>query len=156
MATPGVRSVLIDTNVLIRASVAGASEHDACLQTIQQYRSEGQRLWLSRQVLREYVAVLTRPQAFLIVPPVLTVTERVRYFEDSFHLAEDNAAVTRQLLTLVETIPIGGKQVHDANLVATMIVYGISHLLTLNGDDFVRFSRYITLLTPEIPPETGA
>lgn len=45
-------------------------------------------------------------------------------------------------------MPLGGKQVHDANLVATMHAYGIDHLLTLNAADFRRFEPRIALLTP--------
>jgi predicted nucleic acid-binding protein len=43
-------------------------------------------------------------------------------------------------------IPSGGKQVHDANIVATMLVYGIPKLLTHNTTDFARFSELITVL----------
>ncbi len=41
---------------------------------------------------------------------------------------------------------MGGKQIHDANIVATMQVYNISHLFTLNIADFMRFSSFITLI----------
>jgi len=48
---------------------------------------------------------------------------------------------------------MGGRQVHDANIVATMQVYGITHLLTHNTDDFARFAHLITvvLLQPGTP-----
>ena len=41
--------------------------------------------------------------------------------------------------------PIGGKQVHDANIVATMLVYGIPCLLTHNARDFERFGDMVTV-----------
>jgi predicted nucleic acid-binding protein len=41
--------------------------------------------------------------------------------------------------------PIGGKQVHDANIVATMLVYGIPCLLTHNAKDFERFGDIVTV-----------
>lgn len=37
----------------------------------------------------------------------------------------------------------GGKQVHDANIVATMLAYGVPALLTHNGRDFERFVKWI-------------
>jgi predicted nucleic acid-binding protein len=49
-----------------------------------------------------------------------------------------------KLLALSGQVNIGGKQVHDANIVATMQVYGIRQLLTHNTSDFVRFSSFIT------------
>ena len=47
---------------------------------------------------------------------------------------------------VMEEIPSGGKQVHDANIVATMLVYGIPQLFTHNTSDFARFSGLITVL----------
>ncbi|MBL8131909.1 MAG: hypothetical protein JNL42_08630 [Anaerolineae bacterium] len=44
--------------------------------------------------------------------------------------------------------PTSGKQVHDANLVATMLVYGIDTLLTINMDDLKRYMDRITLVSP--------
>jgi len=41
--------------------------------------------------------------------------------------------------------------VHDANIVATMLTYGIDTLLTLNIDDFKRFADKIMLLNPLKP-----
>ena len=45
--------------------------------------------------------------------------------------------------------PTLGKQVHDANIVATMLAHGIDMLLTLNVDDFKRFEDKITLISLE-------
>ncbi|MFO0801829.1 MAG: hypothetical protein U0791_01715 [Gemmataceae bacterium] len=36
--------------------------------------------------------------------------------------------MTRQLLLLLQSIPCGGKQVHDANIVASMLVRGVPNL----------------------------
>ncbi len=41
---------------------------------------------------------------------------------------------------------MGGRQVHDANIVATMQANGINQLLIHNADDFKRFSHLITVL----------
>jgi hypothetical protein len=64
-----------------------------------------------------------------------------------------------RLLTLLLTIPAGGAQIHDANIVATMQAYGIQRLLTENVADFARFAGVITLVplgvhgsSPPVPP----
>jgi len=49
-------------------------------------------------------------------------------------------------LSLLKAYPTGGKQVHDANIVATMMVYQIDTLLTQNLDDMKRFSGIVKLL----------
>lgn len=93
------------------------------------------------------VAILTRPQAFTQPLPQDTVIERVRYFEARFQVADDTAAVTARLLELLQDYKIGGKQIHDANIVATLQTYGIRCLLTHNRQDFERFGDRITLET---------
>jgi predicted nucleic acid-binding protein len=56
--------------------------------------------------------------------------ERARFFAQRFQLAEDGSTVREHLLTLLAGTSIAGKRVHDANLIATMLAYGITHLLT--------------------------
>lgn len=55
--------------------------------------------------------------------------------------------VTAQLLTLLTELPGGGKQVHDANIVATMLAFDIPTLLTQNVGDFRRFDQRIRIET---------
>jgi hypothetical protein len=67
-------------------------------------------------------------------------------FERQFRVAEDGPAVTINLLNLLKTIAIGGKQVHDANIVSTMEAHGLRHLLTHNVADFHRFASRIVVI----------
>ena len=60
-------------------------------------------------------------------------------------MADDTAAVTGQLIKLLEDFKIGGKQIHDANIVATMQAYDIPCLLTHNVKDFERFGEVIRI-----------
>jgi predicted nucleic acid-binding protein len=145
MVTAGDDRVFLDTNVLVYANVAESPLHASALKAIQTQYDSGAELWTSRQVLREFLTVLTRPQAFLDPRPVTTTIERVRYFEARFRIAEDNALVTKLLLRLMEQIPTGGRQVHDANIVATMQAYGLRRLVTHNIADFSRFSSLVTV-----------
>jgi hypothetical protein len=66
----------------------------------------------------------------------VTVLEQVRLFTEHFEVADDTTMVTAQLLTLLTELPGGGKQVHDANIVATMLAFDIPTLLTQNVGDF--------------------
>ncbi|MFN6562346.1 MAG: type II toxin-antitoxin system VapC family toxin [Nostoc sp. ChiSLP01] len=138
--------VFLDTNILVYASQIQSPFHQPAMEAIQGFYDAGVELWISRQVLREYLATLTRPQQFVNSLPIAIVIQDLRYFYNRFQVAEDNSQVTERLLTLMEEIPSGGKQVHDANIVATMLVYGIPQLLTHNTGDFGRFSGLITVL----------
>ena len=144
--------VFLDTNVLVYANVAEAPLHTVALRAIQIREQAGMELWISRQVLREYLATLSRPQTFTPPIPAATLVTQVRSFVSRFHVAEDNSQVTQQLLVLTEQVALGGKQVHDANIVATMLAHGIPSLLTHNTDDFARFSGVITVLPLESSP----
>ncbi len=145
MATGDADALFLDTNVLVYANVADAPLHAEALEAIQARHRSGMALWTSRQVLREYLAALSRPQTFTRPRPVTTRVERVRYFESRFRVAEDGPQVTTQLRALMEQAPVGGKQVHDANIVATMLVYGVRRLLTANPSDFARFAALVTV-----------
>lgn len=65
-----------------------------------------------------------------------------------YQIADETATVRDTLIDLLKTYPTKGKQVHDANLVATMLANGIDTLLTLNIKDFKRFADKITLISP--------
>jgi predicted nucleic acid-binding protein len=62
-------------------------------------------------------------------------------------LKEDDA-VLAELLTLVREYQVLGKQVHDANIVATMLANGIGQLATLNFADFRPFEEEIAIEPP--------
>lgn len=140
------KSIFVDTNVLVYANLAASPFHDQAVKQLNTLSEQGHTVWISRQVLREYLASMTRREQLTGNIPVAPLLEDVRRFSEHFHLAEDSEAVTARLLVLMEQIPIGGAQVHDANLVATMQVYGITHLLTHNLKDFERFTGLITVL----------
>ena len=145
-----VDSVFLDTNVLVYANVMESPLHQLALKAIQSYYDIGTELWISRQVLREYIAVLTRPQIFTKPVSVSVVADRIRFFQTHFQVAEENPQVTEALLMLIERFNVGGNQVHDANIIATMQVYGIRNLITHNISDFKRFSSIINILTMDV------
>lgn len=153
MAQTAVSRVFLDTNVLVYASVAGAPFHAEALQAIQSREQAGIELWISRQVIREYLAVLTRPQTFSQPMPTAALVSQIQAFESRFQVADDTAEVTAHLLTLMKTVPIGGAQVHDANIVAMMQVYNVNELLTHNISDFARFTHLVTV-TPLVRQAT--
>jgi len=145
MATTDAKPLFIDTNILIYANVAAAPLHEQALKAIKTAHQSERPLWISRQVLREFIAARTRPQTFAQPSTSDVVIERVRYLEEQFQMADDTDAVTRQLITLMQDFKIGGKQVHDANIVATMQAHDIPCLLTHNIKDFERFREVIKI-----------
>jgi len=145
MAMTSARRVFVDTNVLTRATIASAPLHLEAIENLARLRRMDVELWISHQVIREYVANATRPQQYSPPIAIEQVLDQVRRFREQFKLAENTTAVLENLLALIDEFPTGGKQVHDANIVATMLAYGIDTLITHNVEDFRRFESKITI-----------
>ena len=149
MAMMDADSTFIDTNVLVYAAIENAPLHRVALRAIGAHATPGAPCWVSRQIMREYLCVLTRPQSFTPAIPSATVAKQVRHLESRFRVAEDSRQVTERLLAVIEQFSVGGKRIHDANIVATMLTYQIPFLLTHNTKDFNVFSGLITVLPLE-------
>lgn len=142
--------VLVDTNIWVYATTALAPLHTTAQAALAALTAAGIELWTSRQVLREYTAALTRPQSFSQPQPAPAVIAAISGILAQCRIAEDGPAAFSQFLTLLATVPCGGRQVYDANIVATMLAHGVPNLLTHNTADFTRFSGYIAII-PLVP-----
>src|SRR5699024_8228052 len=134
--------VVLDTNVLLAATDEGRAEHQRALAVLNDWPGRGATLYASGQILREYLAVATRPvehNGLGLSRP--DATANVRAVRGRIRLLAENDKVSDRLLELVNEIACAGKQVHDANVVATMLVHGVDAIVTLNTDDFARFDR---------------
>ena len=115
MATTADDPVFVDTNVLVYANTVRSPLHIRAQLALQDLSASAIPLWISRQILREYLATLSRPQTFSApMAPAALVADVVR-FQTQFLIAEDGPLVTSNPLGLLSTYFFGGKQVHDAS-----------------------------------------
>ena len=63
-------------------------------------------------------------------------------------ILEDGPLVWAGLDQLARSHSFAGKQVHDANIVATMLAHGQTRILTFNARDFRRFEPLIEIIAP--------
>jgi len=146
MVTPGVSRLFVDTNILVFATDAGSPLASAAETELEQWRKQGTELYISVQVLREYLAVTTRPAlGQTALPDYPAILANVAAFRSGFQVLEDTRSVSEKLGDLVERFAIKGRQVHDASIAATMLIHGLQDLLTHNGNDFARFSPQIII-----------
>lgn len=138
-------TVFFDTNILIYASQPDSPWHQRAQTVIRQYEADEWLCCISNQVVREYYATFTRADANGILPDRHAVIANIRRFEQRWTVLSDTAAVRAALLTVADSVPIGGRQIHDANLVATMLAYGVPVLCTNNPHHFQRFAAWITI-----------
>jgi predicted nucleic acid-binding protein len=141
-------SAFVDTNVLLRAQYSSFAQHVACRTLIEHQWQNDVELWISRQVIREYLVQVTHPRTFQVPPAMSQIEMRIQDMLTLFRVADERDVVTSHLLHLMKEYSISGKQMHDANVVATMLAYDIDTLLTLNEADFKRYSDKIDVVTP--------
>lgn len=139
--------IFIDSNVLVYANNTLSSFCSIAQNRLDEIDLQYESLWLSRQVLREFVVIITREMlvnAGKVDYKLLEST--VIRFEKDFEIAEENQAITLELLRLIKDTNTSGKQIHDANIVATMLVNDVGNILTNNVADFKRFAHLINIL----------
>lgn len=138
---------LLDTNVLLTATQPQREHFQRASRILDTWSTFGHQLYVSGQVLREYLAVATRPAAAngMGLEPV-QAAQNVEAFCTKVAVLDEDERVSTLLRELVVSLGIRGKQVHDANLVATASVHGVETLITANVADFERFSGWITIL----------
>ena len=109
MATTAVEPLFVDTNILVYAQQALSPFHAVATATLQNLAAAGHPLWISRQILREYLAVMSRPGALTAPLPIAALVADVQGFQSQFLLAEDGPTVTSHLLQVLSAVPCAGK-----------------------------------------------
>ena len=137
----------IDTNVLVYAATGGSPFERRSREAVARAAADG-AVSVSRQILREYLAVMTRQQTWGKPLSIQAAVTDTALFSQRFTVLEDGPPVWDRLMQLARRHPFGGRQVHDANIVATMLAHGERRLLTFNDADFRRFADAIEIVVP--------
>lgn len=129
-------SVFLDTNVLLTASAPNRSLHRQAQTVLQHWPTRGVELFISGQVVREYLVVATRSlQANGLGLSSTHAVQNIQGILGRSHLLDENVRVMDYLLGLIRKHKISGKRVHDANIVATAVIHGVDFVLTDNTSD---------------------
>jgi predicted nucleic acid-binding protein len=139
--------VMLDTNVILSATDEGRADHRQAMLIFNNWTGRGTTLYTSGQIMREYLAVATRPaDKNGLGLKQADALANVRAFRARTSLLGEDSKVADCLLGLLAETRCAGKQVHDANVVATMLVHGIDSLITINLGDFARFEHHIKVI----------
>jgi predicted nucleic acid-binding protein len=135
-----VAGYLIDTNVLLRLARAADPQHDLVQAAINELDRQDADFFFTLQNIAEFWNVCTRPAARngFGLSAEATAFE-VQSIEKIMTFLPDSAQVYSIWRHLVVDKRVLGIQVHDAHLAAAMLAYGVAHILTLNGPDFLRY-----------------
>ena len=100
----------VDTNVLVYASQKRSAFHVRAVACLQEARGERRALWIGRQVLREHLATVTRPQHDQAPLPMADAIADLERFEQDFNVTEDGPEVFAELRRLLTRIPIAASR----------------------------------------------
>ena len=100
----------------------------------------------------EFRNVATRPKS--LNGAGLTILEAERHavaFESKFSMLPDDSHIYVLWKSLVGSLSIIGKQVHDARLVAVCHVHAVTHVLSFNHGHFSRMASFGPGIMPVDP-----
>jgi predicted nucleic acid-binding protein len=133
-------SVLVDTNVLLRRTQPGHPSHFCAVESVAKLLASGEPVHFTLQNISEFWNVMTRPVEKNGLGFSTSVALReVDLIERLFTLLPDSPAIYAEWKRLVVLHEVAGSKVHDAKLVAAMMVHGVRRLLTFNTVDFARY-----------------
>lgn len=130
-----------DTNNLLRFAIRADPQHPVVLSAIRKLKKGGDKIYILPQTCVEFWNVCTRPTSrngFGL--SVQQANHSLRLVEKIFPLLPDDARVHQEWRKLVLSFGVSGVQVHDARIVAAMLVHQVTHILTFNSSDFARYS----------------
>ncbi|MBD2577175.1 PIN domain-containing protein [Oscillatoria sp. FACHB-1406] len=139
-------SFLVDTNVLLRSiDIIHPMNFDA-VNSLTTLRDRGEEIYIVPQNLIELWNVCTRPKDRNgLGYNTVQAEAEINRIKTLFPLLLDTPPIYREWERLVITYKVSGVNVHDARLVAAMLVRGMTHILTFNVDDFTRYSEIIVV-----------
>jgi predicted nucleic acid-binding protein len=141
---------LVDTNILLRFLLRNDPAYTAIRQAVRTLKSRSEQIVTTSQNMAEFWNVCTRPATVRggLGLSVEATEMRLRLLERHFPVLPDSPSIYQNWKRIVLANKIVGVNVHDARLVAAMIVYGITHILTGNVKDFDRYVA-VTAVLPE-------
>jgi len=132
---------MIDTNVLIYSTVSSSPWHQEARQKLIALVNANTELCLTPQVVREYLVVLTRGDVFEKRFTTEDALGELDAILPAFALLAETEETVHYLRNLIQRYQVRGKTIHDANIAATMLVHGVTRLMTYNPGDFRRFQE---------------
>jgi predicted nucleic acid-binding protein len=146
--TMGDNRCVVDTNLLVYSTVSGNPWHHKARRWLAALQRQGTILCATTQILREYLVVLTRGDVFETTFTVSEALDELETLLPSLEVLGETEETAARLRDLVRRYQVRGKQIHDANVVAVMLSYGISRLATYNSIDFERFKEVMLESVP--------
>ncbi len=141
---------LVDTNVLLCSADPQHPMYSAAVNAVSRLQSQEEALCIVPQNLIEFWNVYTRPaQKNGLGHSSSEAQQQIERLKVFFSMLLDTDSIYDQWEQLVVAYQVKGVNVHDARLVAAMLVHGLTHILTFNTKDFSRYKTEIIPIHPD-------
>ena len=133
---------LSDTSIVLRLAQPHLPIYQTVLNALSKIRKSGERLVIVPQILVEFWVVATRPTNVNGLGMTTDNAEKeLEKLQRLFTVLPENELIFEEWKTLVVKHKVSGKPTHDTRIAAAMIVHKIENILTLNPNDFKRFTE---------------
>jgi predicted nucleic acid-binding protein len=133
----------LDTSLIVAATVEVHPSHRVAADFIDVQITAGVEMYISPQIAREFLVVLTRQPVNGRAFTLDEALEALEIWTTGCTVLEESDAVLSELFRLIRRYGVHGKPIHDCNIVATMKTHGIMRLSTRNPADFKRYEQEI-------------
>ena len=143
---------LIDTGILLRLIDKQDPRHVIVHTAFETLGNRNDDLYITSQNIAELWNVATRPIANngLNLTPAAITQAFQQAIEPFCTIVTEQNTLPNEFRRLLLQYSVVGKQVHDARIVAMMLVWQIENMLTLNDRDFRRYEpEGINIVTPD-------
>ena len=143
---------LIDTGILLRLIYKQDPRHVIVHTAFETLGNRNDDLYITSQNIAELWNVATRPIANngLNLTPAAITQAFQQAIEPFCTIVTEQNTLPNEFRRLLLQYSVVGKQVHDARIVAMMLVWQIENMLTLNDRDFRRYEpEGINIVTPD-------
>lgn len=147
---------LVDTNLLLLSVQPHHPMYADTLNAISALRGTGEELFITSQNLIEFWRSATRSaQRNGLGLTIAEARTELEHLEALFLVLPDVPEIYLEWKRLILQYGVVGVNVHDARLVASMLVHRLTHILTFNVRDFNRYASEVTPVNPTsfTPPQ---
>lgn len=137
--------VFLDTSLIVAASVNFHPGYPASASYLAKLDDENTPLCISPQICREFISALTRKPIGGKLFAVAEAVDALAAWRKISILLEEDEATIDEWSRLIADHQVRGKQVHDCNIVATMLAHGVTRLGTRNPTDFGRYDDLVQI-----------
>jgi predicted nucleic acid-binding protein len=142
-------AILLDTNILLRSVQQQHPHAISATRAVDAFRNRNEILCITQQNIVEFWAVATRPLGLNgLGLAAEQASAEIETLKSLFYLLPE-FPLQSTWEQLVVRYRISGKNVHDARLVAAMLVHRVDAILTFNVQDFTRYAE-ISVLDPSL------